>query len=225
MPGLSRRKAIARGAGAIVFKLTGSGPDISGLEHVPDGPCVIIANHASYLDGVIMNSILPPRFSFVIKHEMRSTPLAGLMLRRIDSFFVDRSSANKSATTARQILRAARDGRALGFFPEGTFTEEEGLRQFRLGAFVAAVSGQLPLVPVVIRGSRYKMPASRLLPRPKRLAVDIFPAIDDHLRATLSPRELERKARAVIVKHLDEPDLQAQSTLSSEPSLVNANAQ
>ena len=47
-------------------------------QHLPAGPCVVVANHASYLDGVVLKAALPARFSFVIKKEVARVPLAGL---------------------------------------------------------------------------------------------------------------------------------------------------
>ena len=142
LPGLQRRQRLVRRLTRVIFVLTGLGPDIEGLDHLPSGPCVVAANHASYLDGVVMTAVLPPRFSFVIKGEMRGVPLAGYLLRRIDSFFVDRASANHKAVSARSIIRAAQSGRALGVFPEGTFIDVPGLQRFHRGAFAVAKAGR-----------------------------------------------------------------------------------
>ena len=58
--------ASSRGSGSWVLGLRIS---VRGTEHLPDGSCVVVANHASYLDGVVLKAVLPPRFSFVIKRE------------------------------------------------------------------------------------------------------------------------------------------------------------
>ena len=127
--------------------------------------------------GRILTAALPPRFGFVIKREMTRVPLAHFLLRRIGSEFVERKDTHKSAADARRILQKARAQESLAFFPEGTFTPEPGLRRFHNGAFAAAVRGQVPVVPVVIRGSRSMLPASRALPRPGRLEVIVKPAL------------------------------------------------
>ena len=108
------------------------------MEPLPDSACVIVANHASLLDGVILQAALPPRFGFVIKNEMQKMPIGSLLLRRLGSEFVERSDRHKGASDARRILRKAHGGEALVFFPEGTFRAEPGLGQFRSGAFAAA---------------------------------------------------------------------------------------
>ncbi|MCL4721989.1 MAG: hypothetical protein KJ041_08595, partial [Gammaproteobacteria bacterium] len=82
---------------------------------------------------------------------------------------------------------------------------EPGLGRFHSGAFTAAARGQLPVVPVVIRGSRWMMPAERILPRPGRLEIIIkpplFPTGDAPTRALLE------QARQSILADLGEPDL------------------
>ncbi|MBL8202548.1 MAG: 1-acyl-sn-glycerol-3-phosphate acyltransferase [Chromatiales bacterium] len=208
-PGLATRRRIVRRGAASVFRLTGTRLQVRGLSHIPDEPCIIVANHASYLDGPILTAALPPRFGFVIKREMTRVPLAHLLLRRIGSEFVERKDTHKSAADARRILQKARAQESLAFFPEGTFTTEPGLRRFRNGAFAAAVRGQVPVVPVVIRGSRSMLPASRALPRPGRLEVIVKPALRPS--ATEPVATLLDEARRSILADLDEPDLTARS--------------
>jgi 1-acyl-sn-glycerol-3-phosphate acyltransferase len=208
-PGLASRRRIVRRGAASVFRLTGTSVLVRGLSHIPDEPCIIVANHASYLDGPILTAALPPRFGFVIKREMTRVPLAHFLLRRIGSEFVERKDAHQSAADARRILQKARAQESLAFFPEGTFTPEPGLRRFHNGAFAAAVRGQVPVVPVVIRGSRRMLPASRALPRPGSLEVIVKPALvpsaTDHVATLLD------EARRSILADLDEPDLTAHS--------------
>ncbi len=206
IPELARRRRIVRRTAASVFQLTGTRVVISGLSHIPAEPCIIVANHASYLDGPILTAALPPRFGFVIKREMTSVPLAHFLLRRIGSEFVERNDAHKSAADARRILQKARAQESLAFFPEGTFTAEPGLRRFHNGAFAAALRGQVPIVPVVIRGSRRMLPAERVLPRPGRIDVLVKPALFPS--ATSDVAGLLAEARRSILAELDEPDLQ-----------------
>ena len=216
VPGVQRRQRIVTGITRLVFLLTGTGPDRDGLAHLPEGPCVIVANHASYLDGVVMTAVLPPRFSFVIKAEMNDVPLAGFLLRRIDSFFVDRSHAHRSASSARQILRAARAGRALGFFPEGTFTDEPGLRAFRRGAFAAAKAGNMAVIPAAINGTRHILPAEHWLPRPGRISVTLLAPLGSDFVAEADAETISRAARARIAGVLNEPDLEAAAAAAAD---------
>lgn len=207
LPGLERRQWAATTMSRLVFRLTGTGPVCEGFGHLPEGPCVLVANHQSYLDGVVMTAALPPRFSFVIKAEMRDVPLAGWLLERIDSFFVKREDARASATAARQILRAAKRGRALGFFPEGTFQDYTGIHPFRRGAFAAAKAGNLPIVPVAISGTRDVLRCYRWWPRIGRIRIRMLPVIPVETVDQLTAAQLADQARQLIMAETGERDL------------------
>lgn len=223
LPGLGRRRAAARSGARLLFLATGMGPGIDNRRHLPARPCVVVANHASYLDGIILCAALPPRFAFVIKSEMQRVPLAHYLLRRIGAQFVERFHHGRSARDARTILRRAHVGESLAFFPEGTFHAEPGLRRFRGGAFAVALKAQAPLVPAVIQGSRHALPSRRLLPRPQRLRVTLLEPVDT---AGQTPASLAILSRTRILQHLDEPDLHpaAETAAPAEDGPVGTEA-
>jgi 1-acyl-sn-glycerol-3-phosphate acyltransferase len=208
-PGLARRRRVVRTMARAAFAVARIPLSASGTEHVGAGPCVVVANHASYLDGMILTAALPPTFSFVIKREVTRVPFLHLLLRRIGSQFVERFDRHRGGVDARRILRAAASGEALAFFPEGTFRREPGLGRFHSGAFATAARSELPVVPVVIRGSRTVLPSGAWLPRRGRLEVIVRPAIS----ATGEPAEaavhLRDASRRAMLEVLDEPDLAA----------------
>jgi 1-acyl-sn-glycerol-3-phosphate acyltransferase len=208
LPNLARRRRVARAGSRLIFLATRIDFEVVEIGSLPPEACVVVANHASYLDGVILTAALPPSFSFVIKREITSVPLAHLLLRRLGSEFVERFDRHRGASDARRIMRKARDGDALVFFPEGTFQAEPGLMRFRTGAFAAAARSRLPVVPVVIRGAREVLPAERWLPRRQSLKVIITPPIDlsDHA-AGHTAGALLSLSRERILEHLEEPDL------------------
>jgi 1-acyl-sn-glycerol-3-phosphate acyltransferase len=207
VPGLSRRRRWVSAAARSWFAVAGIPVVTSGFGNFPPGHCIVVANHASYLDGVILQAFLPPRFSFVIKGEMQNVPFVHFLLRRIGSKFVERFVASKSSRDARNLLKAASAGESLAVFPEGTFHPAPGLGRFRAGAFAAAIKGSLPVVPVAIRGSRRIMPSGRILPSRGRLAIDALPAIDPGDAAFDNSKSLARHSRQRLLAVLDEPDL------------------
>jgi len=150
-------RALVRRLARIALRLAGMRLEPHGLERLPQ-PCIVVANHSSYLDGVVLCAILPASFSFVIKREMAAVPLAGTLLRSIGAEFVERGNRVRGARDARRLLRQAKTGQALVFFPEGTFGIEVGLRHFHIGAFATALRADLPLLPVAIRGTRHCLP-------------------------------------------------------------------
>lgn len=206
-PTLPLRRRVASGGARAFFALAGIRFTVHGLERLPDGACVVVANHASYLDGVAMQAALPPRFAFVIKKEMVRVPLASLLLRRLGSEFVDRTNRHAGASDARRVLRRAGSGEAIGFFPEGTFTPEPGLARFHAGAFVTAARAGLPVVPAVILGTRNILPAERALPRPGRIEIRVLEPVPPPVDGADRSARMLHASRAAILAHLDEPDL------------------
>jgi 1-acyl-sn-glycerol-3-phosphate acyltransferase len=200
------RAGIAHAIARLFFAVAGIRVAVAGREWLPAGPCVVVANHASYVDGVLLKAFLPARFSFVIKKEITRVPLAGLLLRRIGSEFVDRFSRTAAAMDTRRLIKAADAGQAFAFFPEGTFNVEPGVGKFHSGAFVIAAKAGMPVVPVAIRGTRYLLPGGRVLPRFHKLIVDILPPVTA-TGGEVSAQALRDEARARIVAIVKEPDL------------------
>ncbi|HEX4300684.1 MAG TPA: lysophospholipid acyltransferase family protein [Gammaproteobacteria bacterium] len=205
LPGRNRRRQLARLAARAVFHMAGIGLKVEGLENLP-AACIVAANHASYLDGIILTAALPPRFGFVIKREITKVPVVGWMLHRLGSEFVDRFDKDAARSDASRIIKRANEGTCLGVFPEGTFVAEPGLRSFHLGGFMAATRGGLPVVPIAIRGARRILPAHVWAPRRGDLEVQVLPAIQPVARNGDAARKLRDDVRAQVLIHCGEPD-------------------
>lgn len=208
LPGVHRRRAAARAAARAFLWVAGMPLTVRSLERLPEGQCVVVSNHASYIDGVVFTAALPPRFGFVIKREMNSVPLAGLLLRRLGSEFVERFNRHRGALDARRVLRTAVNGSSLVFFPEGTFTRTPGLLKFHSGAFMTAARAGCPVVPATVRGTRRTLAPTGGLPRPGRIIVEILEPVIAAVESTdASAVELRDRAREAILQDLGEPDL------------------
>jgi 1-acyl-sn-glycerol-3-phosphate acyltransferase len=208
-PGLERRRWVVKTGARTWMRMAGLRLSVKALETVPDGQCVIVSNHASYLDGVVFTAALPPRFGFVIKREMAAVPLAGAMLKLIGSEFVERFNRSKGASDARRVLKNAVSGHSLVFFPEGTFSTQPGLLKFHAGAFTTAARAGCPVVPAVIRGTREALPASGILLRPARIEIEFLPPVTAASAAEDAALELRDRSREAILDRLQEPDLAA----------------
>jgi 1-acyl-sn-glycerol-3-phosphate acyltransferase len=210
LPGLSRRRRVAQAGARAFLRLAGMPLTVEGLERLPAGPCIVVANHASYIDGLVFTAALPPRFGFVIKREMASVPLAGFLLNRIGSQFMARDKAGQTTMDARRVMRSAESGHSMVFFPEGTFSEDPGLLRFHLGAFATAQRAGCPVVPAIIQGSRVALSPRGVLPHPARLRIEILePVIPTALDGNEAVAALCRQARNAILGKLQEPDREA----------------
>ncbi|HEX4051494.1 MAG TPA: lysophospholipid acyltransferase family protein [Steroidobacteraceae bacterium] len=212
---LARRRGLIRRAARLALALAGMRLKVQGLSSLP-ASCVIVANHCSYLDGVVLAALLPARFSFVIKREMSAVPLAGLLLRRIGVEFVERRARRQVLRDTRRLLRQAQLGESLVFFPEGTFSREVGLLHFHIGAFAAAARANLPVVPVAIQGTRHRLPPGSPWPAPGRIEVRVLAQIPPRSAQLASTeaqgeraRQLRESARGALLAALGEPDLAA----------------
>jgi 1-acyl-sn-glycerol-3-phosphate acyltransferase len=207
VPTAPLRHKLTAAASKAIFVLGGVPARVEGMENLPQGNAVVVANHASFADGFLLKGYLPYRYSFVIKGEMRKIPIAHFLLRRSGSKFVERHEQSGSSRDARKIVKAALDGESLAFFPEGTFLKEPGVGRFRAGAFVAAIRGNMPVVPVAISGTREMLPSGRLWPWPIRPRIKVLPPIMPGDPAFENHRLLAETARQHILTVLDEPDL------------------
>jgi 1-acyl-sn-glycerol-3-phosphate acyltransferase len=225
LPGLHRRRAAARSLARAFLWLAGMPLTVRGMERLAAGQCIVVANHASYLDGLVFTAALPARFGFVIKREMSAVPLAGLFLRRIGSEFVERFDRHRGAADARRVLRNASNGHSLVFFPEGTFTRTPGLLKFHTGAFVTAARAGCPVIPAVVRGTRAALSPTGALPRPGRIEIDILPAIHAQPQpGEASAAALRDHARQAILLALGEPDLTCSGDSAHPPHTGHARS-
>ena len=197
VPRARNRRRVA-GAGARLFLRTaGMGLTVDGGARLPPAPCVVVANHASYLDGIVLVAALPPDFAFVIKREMVRVPFAGMLLRRLGSEFVERHDRRQGANDARRVLRRAAAGQSMVFFPEGTFDSQRAIREFHRGAFTTAARAGLPVVAVAIHGARAALPPESPWLRRGPLRVEVL--------AVLEGADARQRSRALIAAAVGEP--------------------
>ncbi len=190
--------------------VTGTGARIDGLENLPEGPCVLCANHSSYLDGPVLVAVLPRPAGFVAKAELAGSWLTRLPLERIGTLFVRRFDIRAGQADYEAIRRAASDGRTPLFFPEGTLRRMPGLLPFHMGAFATAVETDLSVVPIAVRGTRSILRDGSWFPRRGEFTVTICPPVapEPDGGAWEKTVALRDRVRAAILEHCGEPDLE-----------------
>jgi 1-acyl-sn-glycerol-3-phosphate acyltransferase len=195
LPRRSWRWRVLHLASRAFLRLTATPFRVEGAENVPErGSAVLVANHASYLDGLVLAAALRRPARFVAKRELERQRVAGPFLRRLGALFVERFESDRGVTDAERSAEATRAGDLVIFFPEGTLLREPGLRPFHLGAFVAAASASAPVVPAAIRGTRSILRGDQWFARrgsiELRLGAPLWPKGSDWASA------LELRARA-----------------------------
>jgi 1-acyl-sn-glycerol-3-phosphate acyltransferase len=174
---------------------------------------MMVVNHASYLDGILVVAALAQPRSFVAKRELLDHWVPRVFLKAIGSVFVDRLDAQRGVEDTRQFTAAARAGQSLIVFPEGTFRRMPGLLPFRMGAFVIAAQSGVPVVPVTLRGSRSALRDGQWLFHRGRLSVTISTPIEPAGNDWNAAIRLRDAARAEILRLCGEPDLGEETTL------------
>lgn len=163
------------------------------------------SDHCSNLDGLVLAAVLSGEPVFVAKRELAQQFVAGPFLRALGAIFVDRLAPEIAVEDARRAVAAARTGRHLVFFPEGTFTWEPGLRPFRMGAFAVAAEVGLPILPVAIRGTRSILRSDHWLPRRSRIDVHLGPPLAPAGTGFEAAVRLHNQARTELLRHCRDP--------------------
>jgi 1-acyl-sn-glycerol-3-phosphate acyltransferase len=202
------RWRVARESVRLLARLTGTPITVHGLDHPPAGTSVAIVNHSSWIDGLVLVSVLPQSFHFVAAEALEHQGLSGFVLRRLGHQFVERHERERGVADTDRLAALVRAGQSLVIFPEGRLARAPGLRPFHMGAFVVAAETGAPVVPIAIRGTRTILRPEHHFPR--RGAVDIsvgepiWPTGTDWPAAV----ELQRAARHAVLDLSGEPDVE-----------------
>ncbi len=171
-------------------------------------PVVLAVNHTSYLDALVLLSILEFRgYAFVAKREFQENAVMRALLSGFGTQFIERFDLARSTEHAGELAEAAKRGVSLIVFPEGTLKRNTGLMAFRTGAFQAAAQAGIPVVPVSLRGIRSVLRDGtwylRRAPVTVTIGAPIAPQGSDWAAAVV----LRDQVRAEILKSCGEPDL------------------
>lgn len=132
--------------------------DVQGLEKLEQvGPAVLVSNHASVTDILVLGSLIERDYRWVAKRSLFRLPFLGWHLHLSGHIPVDRSRAGNQERLDADCKRAIDSGASVLIFPEGTRSVDGKLQPFRKGAFVIAAANQVPIVPIVIGGTENVM--------------------------------------------------------------------
>lgn len=174
---------------------------VVGAERLPvSGAAVIVANHESWLDPIIVPLALPRKPAFLAMEELWRMPVVGLVMRVYGPLAIPLNRGAVDATALKRSLRALQGGALLIVFPEGGISPSGELRPFHRGAAMLAARAGAPIVPVAIHGTAEALPLGRMMPRRRpitvRIGTPIWPA--SHQR-----EDLERASEAAAAQIRD----------------------
>ncbi|AFM18009.1 acyl-CoA synthetase (AMP-forming)/AMP-acid ligase II [Mycolicibacterium chubuense NBB4] len=208
VPRLRWRWSIACRTVRLLARLTGTSVSVHGLDQLPQGPAIVVANHPSWLDGLALATVVPPSFRFVAGEVLEHERLIGFVLERLGAVFVERYEREHGVADSDKVVALVREGRSLVVFPEGHLARAPGLRPFHMGAFVAAAQSGVPIVPVAIRGTREMLRPEHHFPRRGSVAIAVGEPIQPLGTDWTAAVGLQCAARDVILRLSGEPDVE-----------------
>ncbi len=204
--GRPRARRRARNLARAMFSLTRMPLAGKGLERLPEGPHVLLVNHASFLDPLALTALLPaaPGYAFTTRQQFRAQRLLCPLLNSVGTVVLGRNSQHRGNV---KILEAAlRRGESLVIFPEGGFDSAPGLKPFHSGAFVAAANCGVPIVVAGLKGARSALPPGSWLPRRAPVALEVGAVLDTQELAAKPVTELVTVARRTMARLSGEAD-------------------
>lgn len=137
-----------------VCDAAGTPTDLSALSGV-----LLLANHVSWLDIVVMNATRPSHF--VAKSEIRRWPVIGMLARRNGSIFIERGRRHAVHDVIRQMVEQLRAGEVCSVFPEGTTSDGSAVLPFHANLIESAIEAPAPIVPLTLRYLEHGRPSTR----------------------------------------------------------------
>jgi len=126
-----------------------------GLDNIPEeGPCVVVCNHVSYVDAVVIAACIRRPIRFVMDHRIFRAPLLSFIFRAMRTIPIASSSEDPSVKERAydEVASALRAGEIVGIFPEGRLTHTGELNAFRPGILRILATAPVPVVPMALRG-------------------------------------------------------------------------
>jgi 1-acyl-sn-glycerol-3-phosphate acyltransferase len=162
----------------ILFALIGCRVRVTGMEYVhAPGAKIFASNHTSYFDVLPLMLGLGVPYRFVAKMEVHGMPFIGAFLDGMGHLKFNRTDPESRLRQVREVEELLRKGESIFIFPEGTFSPEDGVRPFQLGAFKASVATGTPILPISLAGTRHILRDGTYLPRPSSVTITVHPPI------------------------------------------------
>ena len=127
----------------------------TGLEHIPaEGAAVLVANHVSFADAVVIMGASPRPIRFVMDHRIFQTPLLGFIFRHCGAIPIAPAREDPAMMEAAfaEVSKALANGDLVGIFPEGQITRDGALQAFRPGITRILKANPVPVVPMALSG-------------------------------------------------------------------------
>ncbi len=173
---------------------------VRGQEHLHrKGPRIIVANHQSHFDIVLMGALVSEPFKYISKKEHYNVPFMGWIMRMAQYFGIERDNPRQSMQILKQAGEALDHGFSIVVFPEGTRTPDGEIKDFKSGLFYLSIKKQIPVVPIRLDGFREVLPKHSLRFRPGRASVIIGEPVYPVAKTTRDKEKFAEEVRDIVL--------------------------
>jgi 1-acyl-sn-glycerol-3-phosphate acyltransferase len=151
---------------------------IEGLQNIPSGVCLFVANHTSSADAPAIVGAIPRRIAVLLKQSLFKWPIVGQAFRLAHFIPVDRKLRDSAISSVEKAAAAMQAGQSFLIYPEGTRSPYGRLQQFKKGAVVLAIKAGVPIVPVLCSGAQRVMAKRSMVIHPGEILVEFLEPID-----------------------------------------------
>jgi 1-acyl-sn-glycerol-3-phosphate acyltransferase len=190
-----------RGISAHVMTKSKTSVDLSGLENLPEGPCVFVANHQAIFDAFLLFYKIDKKMVFVAKKEIIKIPLIGWWMRQGQTVFIDRKNLREGAKAIDEAVEKMKKGYSVIIFPEGTRSLSSEIGTFKKGSMKLAVKANVPIIPLTIDGTYNVLETGRKV-RGHRLRLTIHKPIYVNQLTEQEKKNLSEIVRGIISEGL-----------------------
>lgn len=183
---------------SILF-VSGIRVDVQGLANIdPLKSYIYMSNHRSNFDIPVLLGCLPIQFRWLAKAELFKIPIFGRAMLGAGYVKIDRFNRESAFKSIDEVASKMKNGVSVMIFPEGTRSEDGNLKPFKKGGFIMAVDSGVPIVPVVLQGTRSIMAKGSWRINPGSVTLSIQEPIETAGYTRDSKDELIKYVRGVI---------------------------
>lgn len=136
-----------------VISKTKSTVTVTGLERIPDGPVLFVANHQGLFDILLLLGYLDKPVGFIAKKEIEKLPIINSWMKELKCVFIDRSNRRAALQVIDDGINSLKSGQSMVIFPEGTRGNGREIETFKPGSLRLGTRAEVPIVPLAIDGT------------------------------------------------------------------------
>jgi 1-acyl-sn-glycerol-3-phosphate acyltransferase len=192
----------ARTWARLLLGIAGARVEVSGLENLPAGGVLFVANHQGAFDIPLLLGFVPGLKGFIAKKEVSRLPIVGIWIKLLRCIILDRRDLRQSARAIARGVADLKAGRSLIVFPEGTRSKSGTMGRFKDGSFQLATRSGAAIVPLTIDGSYRLREGHRGRITPGTVHLHIHPVIRVQGLSAAERKSLAATVQGIIASRL-----------------------